>query len=169
MEVLVAPETQVLYEKVDVKTGKTKTASTRIEDWLCEYPNVATQRSRLLLLDALSWRDLFSKNKMSEEMLYFRNRTIWRCALLREATLRTDLLPSMLCVLNDTDINKPWFKEKVSDSQCGDVDVLAFRDAVSSTGSDMSGKWKRLINSLNLPTMSGMVTRLWRALSVRCS
>ncbi|KAK7680578.1 hypothetical protein QCA50_016360 [Cerrena zonata] len=165
MEVLVAPKTQVLYQKVDNKTGKTKITSSLIEDWLCEYPDVATQHSRLLLLDALSWRDLFSKNKMSEEMLYFRNRTIWRCALLREATLPTDLLPSMLCVLSDTNINKPWFKEKVADPQCKDVDVLAFRDAVSSTGSDMSGKWKRLINSMNLPTMSGMITRLWRALS----
>ena len=171
MEVLAAPKTHVLFQNIndDGGTGQIELESSLIEDWLCDYQDLTTQRSRLLLLDALSWRDLSSQEKMSDEMLYFRNRTVWKCAFVRNATRPEDLLPGMLCVLSDTRNYKLQFDKKVSDPQCNDVDVLAFRDAVSSTGPDMSRKWKSFINRMKLPTMTipEVVSRSWRALPVR--
>ena len=172
MAVLAAPKTHVLVRKVDIddESGQIELESCPIEEWLCDHHDLTTQRNWLLLLDALSWRDLSSQEKMSDEMLYFRNRTVWKCAFLRKPPWKgLRVIASMPFVLRDTRGYRHPFDKRVSDPQCNDVDVLAFRDAVSSTGPDMSRKWKSFINRMKLPTMTipEVVSRSWRALPVR--
>ena len=171
MAVLAAPKTHVLVRKVDIddESGQIELESCPIEEWLCDHHDLTTQRNWLLLLDALSWRDLSSQEKMSDEMLYFRNRTVWKCAFLRKPPWKgLRVIASMPFVLRDTRGYRHPFDKRVSDPQCNDVDVLAFRDAVSSSGPDMSRKWKSLINEMNLPTyLPNAVNCLWRTLPVR--
>ncbi|CAL1706430.1 unnamed protein product [Somion occarium] len=146
-EVLAAPTAQIMTTFAPTSLNEFLWGST---DPLYGMRLFGRQRHRSFLVDALSLRSRSSTDKQK----YYRNLTIWKCALIRAASNIEDLLPSVIGLFETSEEGLQLeslitqFKKEVCDPYSRDLRVIAFRDAVFLSGINISAQWQELIRSI---------------------
>lgn len=131
---------------------------TSIMQWVSEIDTGFSERDTGLLLDVI----YFCKGSLTDDVThYYRGLSTWRCVLYQKDLSTDYLLPLAICFLsNPADLLQlahevTRFKQGFSDSSCQDTIVVAFRDAWSLVGLDISPQWVSLLQSQELPTILG--------------
>ncbi|ESK92624.1 hypothetical protein Moror_4337 [Moniliophthora roreri MCA 2997] len=152
-EVLAAPKAQIVTEFAPTSLDQFLLGAT---DPLYGMRLFGRHRAnhRSLLVDALSLR----YQHMSDKQKYYRNLSIWKCALARTASRNEDLLPSVIALFGTPEDSETLetvitrFKEGIRTLNSSELCVIAFRDAVLFSGQNVSPQWQELISSI-APTL----------------